>query len=174
MRRATVYPVVGALQVKKTIGWIVLGIGIGIALSVAAAYVFGARSSVTYMDLYTGASWTDNHLLWHTWRSESPVAEHTAWARSHFSTDRRYWPVRVCFSSRGWFGRTIVGDAFPRDIVWEIYRLSVPEERKIELLHQLHLDIGSVVAGNSNAPYGTLYTMWDEKLKEAPQPADGE
>jgi hypothetical protein len=153
---------------KRNLAWIMLGIAIGLVLSVAAAYVFGPRGSRTTMNLYTGATWTDHHLLWHTWRSERPAAEHTKWASSHLVTKRTYWPVFVCSEERGWFWGGVHGDGFARDVVREIYNLPVPEERKIELLHEFHENIGNVVVLDSKEPYKRLYEMWDERSKEEP------
>ena len=155
-------------MMKRVLTWIGLGIGIGILLSVAAAYAFGPRGASTHMNLYDGATWTDHNWLWHNWRTEDPVAEHTKWARSHMTTKRTYWPVFVCSGQRRWFGGTYVADGFARDMVREIYTAPLTQERKIELLHEYHQGIEVVLAVDRQPPYRTFYDQWDSKLKESP------
>lgn len=155
-------------MMKRNLRWLAIGIGIGIVLSVATAYVCGPRGSQTQMNLYTGETWTTHHLLWHTWRTSDPVGAHTKWALAHVRAGRTYWPVFVCAQQRGWFTGTMCADGIARDIVREICELSAPEERKIELLHEFHEDIGHIVAVDDKAPYMTLYKTWDGKLKDKP------
>jgi hypothetical protein len=76
--------------------------------------------------------------------------------------------VFVSDVSRRWFGGTIVGDGFPRNIVRELYELPITKEEKIELLHEYHKNISTVVAVSSKDVYRELYKMWDEKLKIKP------
>ena len=159
---------------RKNLRWIALGIGIGISLSVAAAYVFGPRGSTAQMNLYTGAKWTYHHLLWHTWLTEHPVAEHTKWARSNMGTERTNYTVFRFSYGRGWFDSLEHGDGFARDIVKKIYELSVPDERKIELLHEFHQDIERMRDVNDKNRdknhYKTLCKKWVERLEDNPKP----
>jgi hypothetical protein len=150
------------MKMGKELRWITLGIGIGIVVSAVSVYVLGPRGSTTEMNLYTGETWTRHYLLGHTWRTDAPVEEHTRWALAHVQPGPKYWPVFVCAHQRGWFGGTVEGDGFVRDIAREIYELPIAEERRIALLHEFHQDIGTVVAVK---PYKTLYEMWDERLK---------
>ena len=156
------------MRLKKSLILLFIGTVFGLVLAVAAAYTFGAYESKTTMNIYTGEKWTDHCFLWHTWRSDFPEEKHTKWAKTHMNAKRTYWPVSVCAVKRKWFGNTVHTDGYARDIVREIYTLSVREKRKIELLHQFHRDITNRVAKDAKDPYQRLYMMWDNKLREAP------
>lgn len=148
---------------RKHFRWITLGIGIGIIASVVSAYVLGPRGSTTEMNLYTGETWTTHHLLWHSWRTNGPVGEHTKWALAHVQPGPKYWPAFVGSHQHGWFGGTVDADGSARDFVKEIYGLRIAEEQRIALLHEFHRDIGSVTAVK---PYNTLYEMWNDRLED--------
>ena len=159
---------------KKKLGLLALGACAGYGLLLGAAYIFGPRSERSYIDLATGAKWTDHRLLWHRWRATHPVAEHTEWARSNTGAVRPSRPVLgSSFDRFGWFGGTRHATGIGRDFIRSIYKLPVPHERKVELLHEFQEDVGNLAPGRGNATYRALYKKWDEKLKEEPQPADG-
>ncbi len=149
--------------------WFGLGICVGIILSVGAAYVLGPRGSSTYMNLYDGALWSENNWLWHTWRSEHPLDEPTKWARAHAITNRTtYWPAFCSSRQKKWFWGTVFADGATPNIVYGIYFLSVPENDKIAMLHELHQDLDLMRDVDRSHPSLKLVNKWEAKLQRTP------
>lgn len=147
---------------------LLLGIAIGILLSVGGVYLVGPRGSETKMDLYTGQTWSYRSLLWHRWIEYEPDADHTIWAKKHKRSDRAYYPVSVCSTQRDWFGSTVHGDGFVRDTVRQIYELSIPEEDKIGLLLHYHRDVDEVIGSRREDGFRDLCDAWGKRLDEKP------
>jgi hypothetical protein len=163
----------GVQGMKKLLLWFSVGLCAGVALSVAAAYAFGPRDSTTEMNLYDGGSWTNYHLLWHTWRTDEPLAEHTKWAREHMLEGRSFRRLFVCSSERRWFEhRELLADGFGRDNVRRIYQLPVPEQDRIELLHEYQRYLGELP--RPNEPYGRLFEKWKAELAPPPSLSEEE
>ncbi len=138
---------------------------------VVLALQYGPRSESLEEDLYSGHTLIHKSSLWKRSHPPGPEYPHVRWAREHQNPVRN-WYVFVCSTSRGWFERGLAADTFRGAHVYAIYRLQIPEEEKVKLLHQYHEELDALKVKEqeyykSRDLMERFHKDWDQKVKEA-------
>lgn len=138
---------------------------------VVLAFKYGPRGESTHVDLYSGRHLTYKSFLWKRSQVSGPEYPHVQWAIQH-QNPVRSWYVYVCSIGRGgWFEPLMAADTFQGDHVYAIYRLQIPEEEKVKLLHQYHEDLDALKLEEqefyeSRKFMERFHKTWDQKLKD--------
>jgi hypothetical protein len=144
-----------------------------LALAILACK-YGPRGESREVDLYSGRMMTQRYFLWKRSHIPGPEEPHVRWAIEH-QNPVRSWYVFVCGMSRAeWFGHMMAVDTFRGDHVLPIYRLPLPEEEKVKLLHQYHEELDALKVRQeewreSGKFMERFHQDWEQRLKKLAQ-----
>jgi hypothetical protein len=122
------------------------------------------------MDRYSGHSIVYTNRAGKQSSAPSPFAPSMQWAKDHQDPERTWYVYGAGMQRTEWFGQELAVDCFLRDYVYEIYKLSVPEQEKVELLLEYHRDLDALKLKEqekkiSDDDWKSFYEKWDQKLK---------
>lgn len=122
------------------------------------------------MDRYSGHSIVYTNRAGIQSSVPSPFAPSMQWAKDHQDPERTWYVYGAGMQRTEWFGEELAVDCFLRDYVYGMYKLPVPEQEKVELLHEYHRDLDAMKLKErqQNEYYNFMEpfrTKWDEKLK---------
>jgi hypothetical protein len=148
-----------------------LGILASFLVLVVLAFKYGPRGESTTVDLYSGHVITHKFFLWKRSRISGPEFPHVRWAIQHQTPVRSWYIVGSSMSRAGWFEPMVAVSYTTREYVYDIYRLQLPNEEKIKLLHQHHEELDALKLKQqehyeSGKFMERFYKDWERRLEK--------
>jgi hypothetical protein len=153
-----------------------LGVLASFLVLVVIACKWGPWTQNFTMDRYSGHSIVYTNRAGKQTSVAGTISPWMQWARDHQDPIRTWYVYGAGMQRTEWFGQELAVDCFLRDYVYEIYKLPVPEQEKVELLHEYYRDLDAMkLKEQQQNEYWNFmkpfYEKWDQKLKtfkEAP------
>jgi hypothetical protein len=152
------------------------GVVASLLVLVGLAFKYAPRHENVAVDLYSGHTKTYSSFLWKHSETLGPVFPHVQWAIEHQDQVRSWYMLASGTQRAGWFERVLEVTYSGRDFVYGIYRLELPEEEKIKLLHQYHEGLDALKMREYEL-FGSERLMerfcveWAQRLEKAAQDA---
>ena len=137
---------------------------------VVIACKWGPQGESIQEDMYSGRIIKYKFFLWTRSQVSVPMPPYAQWAIDH-QDPVKSWYLFAASTGRGeWFGEMQSVDTKTRSHVYEIYSLPLPEEEKVDLLHQYHRDLDALILKEQERKdhfyfMESFHTTWDKTLK---------
>lgn len=165
---------------KSKSAWRMLLIGflLGVLASFMAlvfiAFKWGPQGESSEVDLYSGNTITYKFFLSKRSQISEPNQPHVQWAIQHQDPVRSWYVFAANVQRVEWFGDMQSVESATRSYVYEIHSLQIPEEEKVNLLHQYHKDLDTLKlklekyreSFSYKEPLEQFHTNWEKKLEE--------
>jgi hypothetical protein len=127
---------------------LIIGFLLGVLLSFLAlviiAFKWGPQGENITVELYSGKTTLHKHFLWRRWQESKPTEPYVQWAIDRQEPVKSWELPGGSIARSEWFGDMLAVDVvihMPTDCVYKIYSMEIPEEEKVELLHQYHQEL---------------------------------
>lgn len=147
-----------------------LGVLVSFLALVVVAFKWGPQGESVSIDLYSGNLIKHSFFLSRRTHTELPKDAHVQWAIDHQYPVKSWYQTGSNISRSEWFGEMMSVDFMVRPYVYDIYSLSIPEDEKVQLLHQYHQDLDALKSKQdeyvqSHDFWAVFNKKWEKKVE---------